>query len=110
MHISFTCSHSLVSQCYGQLGLDVHKTHVVCRENRVRDQRAWDRKESGIDKLEAAYNVPSRICLFRSTTTWTGRSQTHTKQSPLSKEVYVIELDKADNALGTTKFNNLALL
>jgi ATP-dependent DNA helicase HFM1/MER3 len=88
----------------------VYKEHVVSREDHTFTKRAWDRKESGIAKLEAAYNLLLGICLFRSRTTWTARSQSHTKQSPLSKEVYVIELEKADNALGTTKFNSLASL
>jgi len=113
MHISFTRSHSLVSQCYGQIGLDVHKKHVVSREDGL-----YVTKEHVIDKLEPSYNLPSEICLISSRTTRTSRSQSHTEQSPLSKEVYVIEdddvavsaLEKADNVLGTRKFNNLASL
>ncbi|XP_066318886.1 ATP-dependent DNA helicase MER3 homolog isoform X1 [Miscanthus floridulus] len=95
------------------VGLDVHKKHVVSREDGL-----YVTKERVIDKLEPAYNLPSEICLVSSRTTRTRRSQSHTEQSPLSKEVYVIEdddvavsaLEKADNVLGTRKFNNLASL
>lgn len=113
MHISFIYSHSLFFQCYGEVGLDVHMKHVVSREDGL-----YTTKEHGIDKLEPAYNLPSEICLVSSRTTRTSQSQSHTEQSPLSKEVYVIEddaaagsaVEKADNALGTRKFNNLASL
>ncbi|XP_021313849.1 ATP-dependent DNA helicase MER3 homolog isoform X2 [Sorghum bicolor] len=97
----------------GYVGLDVHKKHVVSREDGL-----YVTKEHVIDKLEPAYNLPSEICLVSSRTTRTSRSQSYTEQSPLSKEVYVIEddgvavsaLEKADNVLGTRKFNNLASL
>ena len=113
MHISLICSHSFCFQCYGEVGLDVHKKHVVSREDGL-----YVTKEHVIDKLEPAYNLPSEICLVSSRTTRTSRSQSYTEQSPLSKEVYVIEddgvavsaLEKADNVLGTRKFNNLASL
>ncbi|KAL5647406.1 hypothetical protein ACJX0J_041761, partial [Zea mays] len=91
------------------VGLDVHKKHVVSREDGL-----YVTKKHGIDKLEPTYNIPS----VSSRTTRTSRSQSHTEQNPLSKEVYVIEdddpavsaLEKADNAVGTRKFNNLASL
>lgn len=74
-------------------------------------------KERGICKPEPVYNHPAEICLVSSRTTRTSRSQSHPDQSPLSKEVYVIEdkaaagaLKKADNGLGTRKFNKLASL
>ncbi|AQK53655.1 DExH-box ATP-dependent RNA helicase DExH17 [Zea mays] len=98
------------------VGLDVHKKHVVSREDGL-----YVTKEHGIDNLEPTYNIPSEICLVSSRTTRTSRSQSHTEQNPLSKEVYVIEddgaavsavsaLEKADDAVGTIKFNNLASL
>ncbi|PWZ28079.1 ATP-dependent DNA helicase MER3 [Zea mays] len=98
------------------VGLDVHKKHVVNREDDLHVT-----KERGIDNLEPTYNIPSEICLVSSRTTRTSRSQSHTEQNPLSKEVYVIEddaaavsavsaLEKADDAVGTIKFNNLASL
>ncbi|RLM79899.1 hypothetical protein C2845_PM12G20550 [Panicum miliaceum] len=94
------------------VGLDVHKKHVISREDDLHET-----KERGIDKPEPAYNLSAEICLFSSRTAQTSRSQSHTEQSPLSKEVYVIEedaavsaLEKADNVVGTRKFNNLASL
>lgn len=89
----------------------MHKKHVVSREDGLHLT-----KEHVIDKLEPTYNLPSEICLVSSRTTRTSRSQSHTEQNPLSKEVCVIEdddvavsaLEKADNASGTRKFNNLA--
>jgi len=87
------------------VGLDVHKKHVISRENNLHET-----KERGIDKPVPAYNLPAEICLVGSRTA-------QTEQSPLSKEVYVIEegaavsaLEKADNVVGTRKFNNLASL
>ena len=75
-------------------------------------------KEHAIDKLETAYNLPSRFVWLAPGQLEQSRSQSHTEQSLLSKEVYVIEdaaaaisaLEKADNALRTRKFNNLASL
>ncbi|CAO2046611.1 unnamed protein product [Urochloa humidicola] len=94
------------------VGLDVHKKHIISREDDLHVP-----KESGVDKPEPMYNLPAEICLVSSRTTRTSRSQSHTDQSPLSKEVYVIEDDaavtapeKAHNVLGTRKFNNLASL
>ncbi|CAL4886678.1 unnamed protein product [Urochloa decumbens] len=94
------------------VGLDVHKKHIISREHDLHVP-----KESVTDKPEPTYNLPSEICLVSSRTTRTSRSQSYTEQSPLSKEVYVIEddaavtaLEKAHNVLGTRKFNNLASL
>ncbi|KAF8693034.1 hypothetical protein HU200_039208 [Digitaria exilis] len=94
------------------VGLDVHKKHVISREDDLHVT-----KERGICKPEPVYNHPAEICLVNSRTTRTSRSQSHPDQSPLSKEVYVIEdkaaagaLKKADNGLGTRKFNKLASL
>ncbi|KAG2659864.1 ATP-dependent DNA helicase MER3 homolog [Panicum virgatum] len=87
------------------VGLDVHKKHVISRENNLHET-----KERRIDKPVPAYNLPAEICLVGSRTA-------QTEQNPLSKEVYVIEegaavsaLEKADNVVGTRKFNNLASL
>ncbi|CAL5020883.1 unnamed protein product [Urochloa decumbens] len=94
------------------VGLDVHKKHIISREDDLHVP-----KESVTDKPEPTYNLPAEICSVGSRTTRTSRSQSHTDQSPLSKEVYVIEdaaavtaLEKAHNVLGTRKFNNLASL
>ncbi|RLM80527.1 hypothetical protein C2845_PM12G11660 [Panicum miliaceum] len=94
------------------VGLDVHKKHVISREDDFHET-----KERGIDKPVPAYNLPAEICLVSSRTAQTSRSHSHTEQSPLSKEVYVIEedaavsaLEKVDNVVGTRKFNNLASL
>ncbi|WVZ74587.1 hypothetical protein U9M48_022751, partial [Paspalum notatum var. saurae] len=92
------------------VGLDVHKKHVISREDDLHVT-----KEPGIVKPEPTY---AEICLVSSRTTRTSRSQSHPEQSPLSKEVFVIEdaaaavnaLEKADSAPGTRKFNNLASL
>lgn len=91
----------------------MHKKHVVSREDGLDIA-----KELAIDKYEPAYQLPSEICLVSPRTTRTSRSQSYTGRSPLSKEVYVIEddddsvsaIEKADSALGTRKFNNLASL
>ena len=97
--------HSLCFPFYGEVGLDVHKKHVISRENNLHET-----KERRIDKPVPAYNLPAEICLVGSRTA-------QTEQSPLSKEVYVIEEDaavsaveKADDVVGTRKFNNLASL
>lgn len=97
---------------YGEVGLDVHKKHIISREDDLHVT-----KEHGIDKAEPTYNLPADICLVSSRTIRTGRSQSRTEERPLSKEVYVIEdddavttLEKADNVQGTRKFNNLASL
>uniref|UniRef100_K3YZG7 DNA 3'-5' helicase n=1 Tax=Setaria italica TaxID=4555 RepID=K3YZG7_SETIT len=93
------------------VGLDVHKKHIISREDDLHVTKAH-----GIDKAEPTYNLPAEICLVSSRTIRTSRSQSRTEQSPLSKEVYVIEddavtaLEKADNVQGTRKFNNLASL
>ncbi|KAL6634739.1 hypothetical protein ACP70R_027410 [Stipagrostis hirtigluma subsp. patula] len=93
-------------------GLDVHKKHVISREDDLQVTKACR-----IDNPKPLYNLPAEICLANSRTARTYQSQAYTGQSPLSKEVYVIEDDaavhapeKADNALGTRKFNNLASL
>lgn len=96
---------------YVEVGLDVHKKHIISREDDLHVTKA-----RGIDKAEPTYNLPAEICLVSSRTIRTSRSQSRTEQSPLSKEVYVIEddavtaLEKADNVQGTRKFNNLASL
>jgi ATP-dependent DNA helicase HFM1/MER3 len=104
--------HSLCFPFYGEVGLDVHKKHVISREDDLHET-----KEHGINEPVPAYNLPAKICLVSSRTAQTSRSQSHTEQNPLSKEVYVIEEDaavsaveKADNVVGTRKFNNLASL
>ncbi|KAL6899412.1 hypothetical protein ACP4OV_006070 [Aristida adscensionis] len=95
------------------VGLDVHKKHVISREDDLQVT-----KVRGIDKPGPPfYSLPSEICLFNSRTTRTSQPKSYTGQSPLSKEVYIIEDDasvcapeKADNAPGIRKFNNLASL
>uniref|UniRef100_J3LET8 DNA 3'-5' helicase n=1 Tax=Oryza brachyantha TaxID=4533 RepID=J3LET8_ORYBR len=94
------------------VGLDIHKKHVVSRE----DLQAT--KVFGIKKAEFLHNLPAESCLVSSRTTRTNQSQYHNGQSPLSKEVYVIEDDAMANApdkayndvdiLGTREYNNLA--
>uniref|UniRef100_A0A0A9DMF1 Uncharacterized protein n=1 Tax=Arundo donax TaxID=35708 RepID=A0A0A9DMF1_ARUDO len=90
MHLSCICSHGLCLQSYGDVGLDVHKMHVISR---------------GIYKSDPMYNLPAEICFASSRTTRRSQSQSHTGQRPLSKEVYVIEdaaaasaPEKSDNA------------
>ncbi|KAF0931605.1 hypothetical protein E2562_005569 [Oryza meyeriana var. granulata] len=95
-------------------GLDVHKKHVISRED------LQVTKVFGIKKAELLYNLPAESCLVNSRTTRTNQSQYHNGQSTLSKEVCVIEddaganaPDKADNdleILGTREYNNLASL
>ncbi|TVU29219.1 hypothetical protein EJB05_20777, partial [Eragrostis curvula] len=94
------------------VGLDVHKKHVISREDDLQVT-----KERGVDKPESMYNLPAELCLVSSRTTRKSEPLSHIRKSPLSKEVCVIEDDvdvsapeKADNALGTRKFNNLASL
>lgn len=77
-------------------------------------------KVFGIKKAEPLYNLPAESCLVSSKTTRTNQSKYHNGQSPLSKEVCVIEddfrakaPDKDDNdleILGTREYNNLASL
>uniref|UniRef100_A0A0D3F7N6 Helicase ATP-binding domain-containing protein n=1 Tax=Oryza barthii TaxID=65489 RepID=A0A0D3F7N6_9ORYZ len=96
------------------VGLDIHKKHVVSRED------FHVTKVFGIKKAEPLYNLPAESCLVSSKTTRTNQSKYHNGQNPLSKEVCVIEddfrakaPDKADNdleILGTREYNNLASL
>uniref|UniRef100_A0A0E0K2G5 DNA 3'-5' helicase n=1 Tax=Oryza punctata TaxID=4537 RepID=A0A0E0K2G5_ORYPU len=96
------------------VGLDIHKKHVVSRED------LHVTKVFGSKKAEPLYNLPADSCLVSSKTTRTNQSKYHNGQSPLSKEVCVIEddfrakaPDKADNGLeilGTREYNNLASL
>ncbi|EEE57380.1 hypothetical protein OsJ_07540 [Oryza sativa Japonica Group] len=96
------------------VGLDIHKKHVVSRED------FHVTKVFGIKKAEPLYNLPAESCLVSSKTTRTNQSKYHNGQNPLSKEVCVIEddfrakaPDKDDNdleILGTREYNNLASL
>lgn len=99
-------------QFNGEVGLDIHKKHVISREDNLQVT-----KVSGIEKPETMYNLPAAISLGSSRTTRISESLTYTGKSPLSKEVCVIEDDvdvnapeKVGNALSTIKFNNLASL
>ncbi|KAG8071458.1 hypothetical protein GUJ93_ZPchr0006g46127 [Zizania palustris] len=93
------------------VGLDIHKKHVVSRED-LQATKVFETK-----KAEPLYSLPADICLVSSRTARKSRLQSHDGQNPLSKEVYVIEDDavvnapyKADNVLGTREYNNLASL
>uniref|UniRef100_A0A0D9VIC9 DNA 3'-5' helicase n=1 Tax=Leersia perrieri TaxID=77586 RepID=A0A0D9VIC9_9ORYZ len=96
------------------VGLDIHKKHVISRED------LQVTKVSGTKKAELLYNLPAESCLVSSRTTRTNLSQYHNGQNPLSKEVYIREDDaranapyKADNdveIVGIREYNNLASL